>query len=738
MGRDHYVRVVEKGHYCPTGHQAVRIDVSERRFEKVGTSKVVAVMRKRTFTVCRRPFKSYRTGDSFGILNDSRDLPFRSIRVKTLVSPDLDSPEDFADVNGAFVPMVDDKPYHFHMVGTDWAGRPRDFTVPVVWVATQTGFHEGGEAAVVRDTYNALPADHELRVGIFTGQSVAFADSVDQGDTDVEVKTISFGARPGPNASDQTYADNDQPRFYPTLAEAAVRFGAAEQASGGKPLDKAPVVQYDSVYVDKAFGNADNPGKVFLKVKPDTVPKLDFGSGSSGGVLTPNVAIGGLSRSLGPVGGNPDVVRGGAFTPAEFFKGVEAKILGGVDLLSLIVGQPLSGDAVSDKAMKLTYRTTDEALETRLLWKPDIDPAHPIVKHGDNGGFKFEIDAKVRTDLQDPAKSTFEVLGDLRAFKVHLIGDDVAEFIRLHFNSLTFTAKTGQDADIDVDLQKVEFVGVLEFVDKLREFMSFAQEGGPAIDVTPTGISADLSVPIPDLQVGVFGISNIALIAGFNLPFGGDPARFRFGFSTREDMFALQVAVFGGGGFFGIAIGTDGVEQIEAALEFGAMCAVNLGVASGSVHLLAGIYFSYGTDDQHPEPTCILTGYVRMGGELSVMAIVTLSLEFYMGLTYQSSPEKVYGQATLTVEVSVLCFSGTVEITAERQFGGKDGDPTFEQQIPPTLPDGSHPWDDYCDAFVAVSRWPSSRRSSGPRCRTAWIRHAARRRCSCRCTSRRG
>jgi hypothetical protein len=144
------------------------------------------------------------------------------------------------------------------------------------------------------------------------------------------------------------------------------------------------------------------------------------------------------------------------------------------------------------------------------------------------------------------------------------------------------------------------------------------------------------------------------------------------------------------------------VEQIEAGLEFGAMCSIDVGVASGGVHLVAGIYFSYGTDADHPEPTCVLTGYVELGGELDVMGIVTLSLEFYMGLTYQSSPEKVYGQATLTVEVSVLCFSGSVEITVERQFGGQDGDPTFEQQVPATLPDGSHPWDDYCDAFTVA------------------------------------
>jgi hypothetical protein len=136
------------------------------------------------------------------------------------------------------------------------------------------------------------------------------------------------------------------------------------------------------------------------------------------------------------------------------------------------------------------------------------------------------------------------------------------------------------------------------------------------------------------------------------------------------------------------------------------MCSIDIGVASGGVHLLGGVYFSYGTDDTHAEPTCVLTGYVRLGGELSVLGIVSVSLEFYMGLTYQGPSNghssKVYGQATLTVEISILCFSASVDMTVERQFGGGDGDPTFAQQVPPALPDGSHPWDDYCDAFAEV------------------------------------
>jgi phosphodiesterase/alkaline phosphatase D-like protein len=58
------------------------------------------------------------------------------------------------------------------------------------------------------------------------------------------------------------------------------------------------------------------------------------------------------------------------------------------------------------------------------------------------------------------------------------------------------------------------------------------------------------------------------------------------------------VSLLGGGGFFAIGISARGVTEIEAALEFGAGVAIDLGVASGSVEIKAGVYFHW----LEPEP----------------------------------------------------------------------------------------------------------------------------------------
>ncbi len=49
------------------------------------------------------------------------------------------------------------------------------------------------------------------------------------------------------------------------------------------------------------------------------------------------------------------------------------------------------------------------------------------------------------------------------------------------------------------------------------------------------------------------------------------------------------------------------------------------------MYVLAGIY--YGMEDEQSE----LTGYVRLGGELDILGLISVSLEFYLGLSCVST-----------------------------------------------------------------------------------------------------
>jgi hypothetical protein len=139
-----------------------------------------------------------------------------------------------------------------------------------------------------------------------------------------------------------------------------------------------------------------------------------------------------------------------------------------------------------------------------------------------------------------------------------------------------------------------------------------------------------------------------------------------------------------------LAIGADGIEEIQVSLEFGAAISINLGVASGGVSIMAGIYFSLQTV---PEKQVQLTGFLRADGNLSVLGIIQISMEFYLAFTYLD-PGQCYGTATISVSISVLFFSVSVSATMTKTFGG-GSDPDFADAI--TQGD----WDNYCGAFAS-------------------------------------
>jgi hypothetical protein len=255
---------------------------------------------------------------------------------------------------------------------------------------------------------------------------------------------------------------------------------------------------------------------------------------------------------------------------------------------------------------------------------------------------------------------------------------------------------------VDVDLNPehgITFGGPLEFVNTLKDLIpANGFSDPPNLSVTPAGITAGYTLGLPAVQIGVMSLSNISLGAAFSLPFTGEPPTARFNFAERHSTFNLTVSMFGGGGFVALVVGTEGVREIEAALEFGAKIAIDLGVASGSVYIKGGFYFHFSTD------RVVFEGYVEMGGRLSVLGLISVSLTFHLSLAYESTGNKasdgktvsrLFGQATLVVEIEILFFSASVSVTVKKTFAGSEADPKFIDLVP--TPDV---WSEYCAAFA--------------------------------------
>jgi hypothetical protein len=725
MGRDHYVRIVRSGFDFPKTPGLSLIKVTERKFRTV-KGRRIAYLFQRYYIVVRRP--EARLGDSIHRAK-GRAFPFTRLRITTLVTPTLDPPgQSPADPPGfgtnstkVFVPRIGGKPFLFHMIGTDRAGRTRDFEAPVVFVDS-TVASDPVQMKTLHDWYNALPPDAPERAIQMHGAHIAVAPTLPgeaPGATDLEIGRFTLGSEfpatgdppnevPVPKA---TLVAMGRPAFFPTMAEAQVRLAAAEAALGGA-LPSKPTVVLDQRYIDFDFAGAGK-GEIFVRLKDTNNPTpLQFGGGSNqagdrtGGVITPNLAITALSRRTGTVGGDPDKYQAGDFDPKDFFGSLAANLLGDItlqDVIGPITGNlfDLSDPGKRDRIMQLSTRETSEAIVTELRWRPLLqnfppNVPDPLFVASLGTPATLDLTATITTPKDAPKDSSVVVVGDLRNFQIALLTG--AQFLTIEFDRLQFRSESGKTTDVDVVIRQVVFGGALEFVNQLKDYLTFSA-GGFSIELVPTHVAAGFQIPLPSITVGVFALQNISFSAGAMIPFTGKPVRFRFGFSTMENPFLLSVLIFGGGGFVQIGIGPDGVEELQLSLEFGIVAAIDFGVASGSIRITAGIYMAIGvSSQQNPEGQLELTGFIMLKGQAEVLGIITVTLIMKASITYIPDTKRAICRAVVIVEIDLLIFSGSVEVEYEKKFGGSggSGDPPFGQTLTPS------DWQTYVAAFAPI------------------------------------
>ncbi|PKP62893.1 MAG: hypothetical protein CVT86_06620, partial [Alphaproteobacteria bacterium HGW-Alphaproteobacteria-8] len=336
---------------------------------------------------------------------------------------------------------------------------------------------------------------------------------------------------------------------------------------------------------------------------------------------------------------------------------------------------------------------------------PGVNKAtdEPLFRVNDRRGFLIAAEARVKKGGSSSPKLT--VSCGLKHFDLVMVSP--VSFLELNFEKIEFSVDSNAKTNVDVLLSDIKFIGVLSFVETLRDLIPLdGFSDPPYLDVSAKGIDAGFSLALPSLAIGVLNISNLSLGAGFTVPFIGQPLSVRFNFCTREQPFNLTVSMFGGGGFFGVTVDPTGVQILEAAFEFGASVSVNFGVASGGVHIMAGIYYRMEQD------AASLAGYFRLGGRVDVIGLISASIELYLELRYEFQSGKCVGKARLTIEISIFLFSGSVTITCERKFAGSNGDPTVRQMLGhrPELPldqelaliddDTDYAWREHCEAFA--------------------------------------
>ncbi|WP_345059284.1 hypothetical protein [Streptomyces rameus] len=709
LGRDQYVRVVSRGHLC-TGHEAQLESELRRVFVARPNDGIVAYLQREDRVIVKQPELPY--GSDTGFTHAGREMPFRALRITDRVTPPLRQPVSDTDAFWVAVQSTGED-YEFTLIGTDHEDRKVSFTMPLVYVPD--GLDKATAEAQLKNLYagdlnaaNPSTVDRKLMSRMnrpMGGQVIALAQPPPgaSGSTSHAVGKLTFGLGvTGPAAHPVV--------GLPHVSAAEVRVPAVEQFA---PNAGYLAVGFNDTFLQQTMEG--HPAGAYLNLKEAV--SLTFGAAKAGGIASPNAAVELITSQAGVIPNVFKTGQAGEVVGALDLKDIraafgKAKLLGFIDLsryLQNIAKESLGTlRQLGDDQIEAILRAPDGLLpapvlrirdladgqgkELRYVWKtalgkPDAQPGDQSKDILDVSGAVLTLDARTVRAKDAVDKATVE--GRLTNFAL-----DFSGMVRVKIADLSFRTGPGRKPDVTASGLELEFRNELEFINSLRSALpADAFGGGAYIDVQPSGVRAGYRLALPAIGVGVFSLSNVSLGAELVIPFDGNPVSFRFSVSERTHPFNVAVSLFGGGGYFSMLVDAKGVQRIEGAIEFGGSAALDLGVASGGVSVMAGIHFEFDAAADRVS----LGGYLRCNGFLCVLGIITVSVEFYLELAYEKHGHEsvVRGKGTLTVSVRIAFFSKSVSLELERSFSGAPGDPAFADCVLP------HHWHEYCAAFAA-------------------------------------
>jgi hypothetical protein len=709
LGRDNYVRVENAGYLFPFGFPAELITVTERII-----SDGEAFLRTQQFVVIRRSVVDYAQDPA--VPNPQpfagRNQPFTRVTTSTLVSPPL-----FAPINsGDFVTIADADlapvKLRYKLTLTTKDGHPVTSDLPLVYLSDVDALTTDAITPFITAYNDKARTPEDLRTLPLGGQKVAYVPPALPADHSLPTTGILLTAAVAGFNRNQSGTVKEQAAF-PVLASAAVHIEELDAIGG--PQGVATQLSYDdSIYLPHGFGGENNSGEVWAKLAstaaiqaadvPNQALQFALSQATGGGMVAPQFAVDALSRVHGTITDLKSIAKN-HFDPTAYFKNEAIKLLGAIPLNQVIeIDDPLNNlpplPSTDENIPKIRTNRTGNTVETVITWNAKLKQ----FPEGDGNLFTFvpapegpdqRLRLEVRLTASPDGVQSSVVRGELHNASLVFL-----DMIKQSIERFTFETHNGAKPAIELKLGLPEFLGDLRFLATLQDFLP-ALPGGVKIEHTPTGVSAGMTLAVPTVPLGVVLVQNLAVGVLFNLPFTGAPATLSFSFSTREHPFAVTVMALGGGGFLTIGLSTaGGPPAIEGSLEFGAAVALDFGVASGSISIMAGIYIAFGP---RPDPqglpgpsTVVITGYVRALGELSVLGLIHASVEFYLGLTFfkaGGSEGKVQGEATLKIRVEVFLFSTSVSVTLRKEIGS-GVDPSFGDQI------SAADWSSYCAAFA--------------------------------------
>ncbi|KAF0846825.1 hypothetical protein [Nocardia caishijiensis] len=626
LGRDMLVRARFEGVLYPLGHRAEYLEVVTREFDL--STGGAAVLRRIGVLTVREPVRGPAEEPEL-----RRRFPLGTVEIARTIFTDLESPNTGTGWQFTGLPGVGEQATHFQPTTT--AGLPVlfpvrcvtatgvvSFDVPLLFVTeialgAGTSLTDPGLAQRLRDDYGTVTVSIAPTPLDLTG-----AGGRGRGDIH-EVHGLTLAGLAQQRLTDGYRAGLDR---------LDIALPALRVLRGDDRL--TPVRLAENFLRD---GTAD----IVLEMLPDQAREIDFGGDAarSGGLLTPKYVTDAISRTLGPVNlrALPDPATG-LIDPAALFPSDQAALLG-FPLRTLVTQLRLPPEITA-------VPRTGAPPEVRMNWR-DV-ALRSVGTFVAGPGTRLDLTVVAAPDHHETRCTVEEFTLELPPGSKRVL--------RLSFAALTFTQRGSNAPEVALDGLRVEFVGALNLLKELQDLVRLG-DTGKMLDISTRGITVRYALPLPPVTAGAFVMRNIALTSAVDIPFDGRPVGFTFGFASRANPFQLAVMMFGGGGYLELELDRDGLRRFEAALEFGAFVAVDFVVASGEVHALGGVRFTLEADG-----AVTLCGYLRIGGCVEVLGLISVSIELCLSLTYRSERNALVGRATLVIEVDLTLWSDSVEI----------------------------------------------------------------------------
>ncbi|MGA0979820.1 MAG: hypothetical protein ACO3UX_07735, partial [Candidatus Nanopelagicales bacterium] len=466
-------------------------------------------------------------------------------------------------------------------------------------------------------------------------------------------------------------------------------------------------------------------------------PDIGTGAQRGGGISAPSMSVKGFGRATGALpsdglSGWPSSWTGSGMPtidPAAMLRGFT--LFGGISLADLLPSgipmlesdgaggwrpNPKAPAFATDRSFDVDLPDIPTEVFIHYEWRPELKVGSGLVgkllPEANLADFYVLVEAKASA-LELEAYWLAE--GALTNMKIAFFGNE--PFVYVILDRLGFTAGSARANDMQVEIGEVVFSGALAFLSNMARFLAFGSGNGPILDIDARSITTGFSLAVPEVALGAVSLSGLATRVAINLPFGDDPVRFGLDFSSPSDPFAVTVMGIGGGGWFGLDVGLDGVQSLNIGALIKASLEIDLGVASGGVSCSFGLQYEItGIGDA---TVMSFTAFVCIKGRVEVLGVVSISIELCMGLTLQLPPPgeriKLIGQATCTVKVKVCGIKKTVRITMRRTITGgvmpavpsarsarSAIDPAVDAIVPITFADvmDQADWSAWCGAFA--------------------------------------